>query len=262
MSGQAYAGAAQRTFKSALVNLLEKSYGLLGSRRVLTLMAEDVEKLVKQFYPPEKHLKSGWIVYTATRAADIKVRPGFRASDHDLVTISWPLLTESDITERVALPSGEAGKVKKRELEKKRVLRLIEHGLNAKAGPLLLTLADLNLMTGIAMPILSKYLQELREETEKPLPTKGYYFDQGMRPTHKKEIIEFYEAGLDETEIALRSNHSPHSVGRYIRDYERVKLLLENGTPQRQIPLLINRQNSVVDAYFLLLERFHPKLFL
>ncbi len=262
MRGQPYQGCAQRTFKNALINMLEKSYGILGSRRVLALMVEDVEKLIENFYPPEKHLRNGWIVYTATRATNIKVRPGFRAGDHELATISWPLLTDDDVAEMASLPSGEAGKMKKQKLDKKRVLRLLEHGLKSEKGPLLLTLADISLMTGIVLPILSKHIQELREETGKNLPTKGYHFDQGMRPTHKSEIIKFYEAGLDETDIALRSSHSQHSVGRYIRDYERVKLLLKNGTPQNQIPVLIDRQNSVVMAYVQLLEKYHPDLFL
>ena len=38
-SGRAYHGCAQRTFEQALIGMLEKDYGLLGSRRVLELLA-------------------------------------------------------------------------------------------------------------------------------------------------------------------------------------------------------------------------------
>ena len=41
-SGQAYVGTAKRTFSHAVVHLLEASYRLLGSRRVLELIAQDV----------------------------------------------------------------------------------------------------------------------------------------------------------------------------------------------------------------------------
>ena len=123
-------------------------------------------------------------------------------------------------------------------------------------------LADLGLMTGISPQTITKYLRDLRKETGKSLPTKGHYFDQGRYPSHKNIIIELYESGLDERDVALRSEHSPQSVGRYIRDYERVKLLLKNGTPQNQVPILINRQNSVVEAHVELLEKYHPNLFL
>ncbi len=162
MRGKQYRGCAQRSFKNALINMLEKNYGLLGSRRVLALIVEDVKELIKTFYPPEKHLCNGWIVYTATRATDLKIRPGFSAGDHELVTISWPLLTDDDLAEMASLPSGKVGKTKKKNLDKKRILRLLEHGLEAEKGPLLLTLADLGLMTGISPQIITKYLKDLR----------------------------------------------------------------------------------------------------
>jgi hypothetical protein len=260
MRGTKYQGCAQRTFKNALINMLEKNYGLLGSRRVLSLLAEDVEALIEEFYPSAKHLSSGWMLYTATLATDTKVRPGFRAGDHELDTIAWPLLTIEDVDEMAALPSGRAGQKAKKELQKKRLLRLVEHGLQHEKGPLLLTLADLSLMTGITTNRLSRYLQELREETGRALPTKGYHFDQGMRPTHKKEIIELYEAGVDEADIAVRTGHSQNSVGRYIRDYERVKLLLTHKTPRCQISTLIERQENVVQAYIKLLQKHHPEI--
>jgi hypothetical protein len=42
---QAYVGTAKRTFQQALIYLLESDYGLLGSRRILETLAEDVQKL-------------------------------------------------------------------------------------------------------------------------------------------------------------------------------------------------------------------------
>ena len=259
-SGQAYHGCTQRTFKQALIGMLEKDYGLLGSRRVLELLATDVEALAKQFYPQPEYLANGWLVFTGTLATDTKVHPGYRAGEHELVTISWPLITSQDIETLSNLPTGEAGRKAKRKLYKQRLLRLVEHGLNHSEGPVLLTLADLSLMTGLSTVKVSKYLSELREETRKPLPTKGYHFDQGMRPTHKREVIALYEAGVDEADIARRTGHSQSSVGHYIRDYERVKLLLSHGTPPEQIPTVTMMQPNVVRAYVELINEYHPCL--
>lgn len=259
-SGQAYHGCTQRTFKQALIGMLEKDYGLLGSRRVLELLATDVEALAKQFYPQPEYLANGWLVFTGTLATDTKVHPGYRAGEHELVTISWPLITSEDIETLSNLPTGEAGRKAKRKLYKQRLLRLVEHGLNHSEGPVLLTLADLSLMTGLSTVKVSKYLSELREETGKPLPTKGYHFDQGMRPTHKREVIALYEAGVDEADIARRTGHSQSSVGHYIRDYERVKLLLSHGTPPEQIPTVTMMQPNVVRAYVELINEYHPCL--
>jgi len=259
-SGQAYHGCAQRTFEQMLIGMLEKDYGLLGSRRVLELLATDVEVLAKQFYPQPEYLANGWLVFTGTLATDTKVHPGYRAGEHELVTISWPLITSQDIETLSNLPTGEAGRKAKRGLYKQRLLRLVEHGLDHPEGPVLLTLADLSLMTGLSTVRVSKHLNELREETGKSLPTKGYHFDQGMRPTHKREVIALYEAGVDEADIARRTGHSQSSVGRYIRDYERVKLLLSRGTPVEQIPTLTMMQPNVVRAYVELINEYHPDL--
>ena len=94
----------------------------------------------------------------------------------------------------------------------------------------------------------------------KPLPTMGYYFDQGMRPTHKGEIIALYEQGLDEAEIAFRAQHAQSSVGRYIGDYERVKLALKRQIQPDDIAQMTGLQPSVVRAYVELVYKYHPDL--
>jgi hypothetical protein len=260
MSGQAYQGCGQRTFRQALISMLEKDYRLLGSRRVLALLADDIESMVSEFYPQPRHLSSGWLVFTATRASEVKTRPGFEAGEHELTTLSWPLITSEDIQTLCQLPTGKAGRKAKEELFKRRLLRLVEHGLEALQGAVLLTLADLSLMTGLSTVQVSHYLAELRKETGKALPTKGYHFDQGRRPTHKRQVIELYESGLDEAAIARRTSHSQTSVGHYIRDYERVKLLLSHHTPPQQIATLAMLQPSVVRVYVELVTKYHPHL--
>ena len=50
------------------------------------------------------------------------------------------------------------------------------------------------------------------------------------------------------------------SVGRYLRDYERVKLSLRRHIPVEQIPSLTNMQAAVVRAYVNLIGKYHPDL--
>ena len=82
------------------------------------------------------------------------------------------------------------------------MVRLLEHGWQHPDGPVLLTQADLSLLLGLTTVEVSTLLQAARQATGKPLLTKGYFFDQGMRPTHKAEIIALYERGMDEADIA------------------------------------------------------------
>lgn len=257
MSSQAYVGLSQRTFQQALVHLLESDYSLLGSRRVLDLLAQDVQQLVDQFYPQPKRLSSGWLVFTGTKANGHKAYPGDQASDYELVTLAWPVLTSED---RQQLARQPETKQARQQWFQQRLIRIIEYGWHHLDGPVLLTVADLAAMLGLTTVQVSLLLKEARQTSGKSLPTKGYYFDQGLRPSHKDEIIALYEQGLDEAEIARRSQHAQTSVGRYIRDYERVKLLLKRGIPVEQMAQLIEMQPSVVNSYVKLARQYHPEL--
>ena len=109
MSNQ-YIGTLQRSFKQAVIHLLETEYGLLGSGRVLGLLAADLQQLAEQFHPPAKHLQSGWLVFTGTKACGGKTHPGQNGGAHQLVTLSWPVLLTEDIQALADLPSGRAGR--------------------------------------------------------------------------------------------------------------------------------------------------------
>lgn len=261
MSGQAYVGSRKRSFSQAFYNLLAADYGLLGSRRILEMLVTDVQALVEQFYPPRERLRPGWMVFTGTKAAGGKAYPGQEAGDHELVTIAWPLLLPEDVKALTTAPPGEAGKRARRDLLITRLVRLVEHGQRHEKGPVLLTQADLSLMLGLTTVQVSQLLAQARQETGKRLLTKGYYFDQGMRPTHKAEVIALVEAGVDEAEIARRTQHAPRSVGRYIRDYERVKLLVEREIDPDEMAPLTNMQPGVVRAYLQLVREHRPDLF-
>ena len=261
MSGQAFIGTLKRTFQEALFNLLKNGYGLIGSQRVLRLLADDVQQLVDEFYPPAERLRSGWMVFTGTKATGGRAHPGQPASDFELVTLPWPVLLPQDIQDMIAWPPGKNRAQLRREWFQKRLVRIIEFGLLHEKGPVLLTLADLAAMLGLTTVNVSLLLKEVRATTGKELMTKGYYFDQGMRPTHKADIIALYESGKDESEIARQTNHAQKSVGKYIRDYERVKTLLAYGTSVEDTRVILEMQPGVFRAYMSLIEQNHPDLF-
>jgi len=259
---RSYIGSSQRTFQQAVIRLLETEYGFLNSRRVIRMLAEDVERLADQFHPATACVRSGWLVLTGTKATGAKAQPGKSAGDYPLLTLSWPVLLPDDIEAMIQMPTGRKGQRPHSELLKKRLQRILEHGLNHPDGPVLLTCADLSLILGRSPTHISHLLKELRQETGKSLLTKGYYFDQGVRPTHKAEIVALYEQGLDEADIARHSNHAQSSVGRYLRDYERVKLLLGHNISVEQISPMTGLQPTVVNAYVKLTQQYHPYLLL
>lgn len=257
MSNKAYIGTRKRTFQQAFIHEMEVNYGFMNSKRMLNLLAEDVQRLIDQFYPPAEHLRPGDVVFTGTKATGTKTFPGQGLEALEMVTLAWPLLTREDLEWMSTQP---VTKVKRRELMKRRIIRLMDFGWEHPQGPVLLTLADLALMLGSTTEQISRLLRQARAETGKPLLTKGHYFDQGMRPTHKKEIITLYEQGMDEADIARVTNHSPTSVGRYLRDYEHVKELMKYHFSAARIARLLDMQPSVVKANIILLQLFHPDL--
>lgn len=258
MSNSPYVGTKKRTFQAAFIHEMEANYGFLKSRRMLNLLVQDIQRLIDEFYPVQDYLRPGWVLFTGTKAANYKARPGQQPCEFTSVTIPWPLLTQDDLE---WLASHPEIKEKKRPLLIQRIVRLLEHGLQHPQGPVLLTLADLASLLNMTTRAVSQLLKEARNETGKPLHTKGYFFDQGMRPTHKAEIIELYEQGLDEAEIARVSQHSQRSVGHYIRDYERVKGLIKASIELERIPRLLDMQHAVFHAYVALLQDFHPHFF-
>lgn len=256
----AFSGTRQRCFQEAARHLLETDYGFINSRRVIDMLAADMEALAQKFRPDIAVVAPGWLVFTGTKASGGKAHPGKSAGDYQLVTLSWPVLLPEDITALEMMPPGQKGRHQRRELLKKRLLRIVEYGLQHKDGPVLLTCTDLGLLLGRTNGQISALLKELRQETGCPLPTKGYYFDQGIRPTHKAEIVALYEEGMDEAAISRFSNHAQSSVGRYLRDYERVKLLLRHNISVAQIGSMSGLQPTVVDAYVKLIQLYHPDL--
>jgi hypothetical protein len=240
-----------------VLHLLETDYGLLGSHRVLAMLAEDIQQLVDGFYPAPERLSSGWLVFTGTKATGRKAYPGQSADDHHLVTLAWPVLLPEDIQQLASQPETKQAR---QQWFQKRLIRLIEYGWQHPDGPVLLTLADLAAMLGLNTVQVSQLLTEARRSTGKPLLTKGLYFDQGMRPTHKAEVIALYEQGIDEANIARQTGHAPTSVGRYIRDYERVRLLLKRGISVDQMSRLTDMQPGVVRSYVKLTGQYHPDL--
>lgn len=259
MSRQAYVGTLKRDFTSAFIHAMEENYGFLKSRRMLTMLAEDVQALVEQFYPKTERLEPGSILFTGTKAEGGKAFPGQDAAALKSVTIPWPLITTADLAWRATQPDTKEARS---QLTMRRVVRMIEYGQTHPDGPVLLTVADLAHLFDMSTVQISLLLKKARAQTGKPLHTKGYYFDQGMRPSHKADIIELYEKGHDEADIARISHHAQASVGHYLRDYDRVKELCKMVTiPIEQFPRLLDMQPHVVNSYVELLRLYWPLLF-
>ena len=251
-----YASIAKRTFENALLHLLETEYGFLGGRRILGLLVEDVQRLHQEFYPASEQIASGTLIWTCTAYEGKKAEAGKPTEDYKTMTVRLPLVTADALRQRTTIKLTE--KCSAHDREKAQVARLIKSAAEQKG---LLTLAEVSVIVNRSCAYVARYVQEWEKETGELLPLKGYRMDQGSSPSHKREIVRLYEEGKEPPTIAREAGHSLKSVERYLKDYERVKLLLKRGTSVEEISALIGRGKKVVLEYVQIAQQYHPKLF-
>jgi transposase len=254
-----YGSIEKRTFESALMHLLETEYGLLGGRRILHLLTDDILALEKEFHPALDHTQSGCSVWTCTADEGKKAEPGKPTEAYKTVTVQLPFVVAEDVQERTNHKTPRGQRYALAQARDKRRLARMVHAAQAQGG--LLTLAELSVILNKSYQVISQYVREWEQETGEVLPLKGYKMDQGSRPTHKKEIVRWSEKGLEPPDIARETGHNLKSVERYLKDYERVKLLLKRGVVVDEISSMIGRGKQVVLEYVKLVHEYHPELF-
>lgn len=254
-----YASIQKRRFENALMHLLATEYGMLqGGRRIMQVLTADVMQLIDEFYPATERTESGTLVWTCTADEGKKAEPGKRTEEYKTVTVLLPLVTADEIEERTQrLPRGKRQTAAK-ERDKHRAVRLVQAAA-AQGG--LLTIAEVSVILNRGYETARRYLREWEEETGTLLPLKGTRMDQGSKPTHKGEIARLFERGLEPPDVAHETGHSLKSVERYLKDYERVKLLLKRGLSVEDIGVIIDRGKSVVLQYVEIARQHHPDLF-
>lgn len=254
----AYASIEKRNFQTALVYLLETEYGILFSRRILQVLAEEVEGLIEEFYPKTERVQSGQLIWTCTGDEGQKAQPGKPTESYKATTVVLPLIGPEEVQEQLKRCGKGNGKSRQQARHQRQMKRIVEAAV-AQGG--LLTLAEVSMILGVSYEAVRKYARQIEEETGKPLPLKGYKMDQGSRPTHKGEIIRLYEVGMEPPDIARETGHSLKSVDRYLKDYDRVKMLLKQNLSVAEISAIIGRGQSVVKEYIAQAQIYHPQLF-
>jgi hypothetical protein len=258
---QHYHAATQRTFRQAVIHLLESEYKLVGSRRVIQMIADDIVELHKEYFRKADQVPPGHIVWRGTLDEGRKPPPGRRAGEEPTVTAVLPLITAEDIAEIAQdCPPDTHRRSWERKRNTRRVARLVKDARNNPSGPMLLAIADLSLLLNRSVDTVHTYIQDHFEQTGELLPTKGYVLDMGCRPTHKDIILRLYEQGIAPPNIARRTDHSLTAVDRYIKDYERVKVLLSKGLTVEEISQAIGRGVQTVLQYREIVSEFHSDL--
>ena len=256
-----YATVGRRDFRAALEYLLETEFKLVGSHRVIRLIAEAVVELQRQFYPEWEQLEPGTILWATTRAGEqAKVSWGKRAESYGIQMVRLPLVTQLEIETRMMPGPGRDPHDNRRKEFRRDIATLVRLVKSAAAQGGLLSGAELSVLMNRSLMKVHDYIRTYEQETGDPLPMKGYVLDMGSSPTHKGIICRKFEEGMSPPDIARATGHTLAAVDNYLGTYDRIKVLLKKAFDAPTICQVTGRAARTVAEYLVIVERFHPEL--
>ncbi len=256
-----YATVGRRDFRAALEYLLETEFKLVGSHRVIRLIAEAVVDLQRQFYPESERLEPGTILWATTQAGEpAKVSWGKRAESYGIQMVQLPLVTKAEIESRMMGGPGRDPRDNRRKEFRRDTVTLVRLVKCAAAQGGLLSGAELSVLMNRSLMKIHDYIRTYEQETGDPLPLKGYVLDMGSSPTHKGIICRKFEEGMSPPDIARATGHSLDAVDNYLGTYDRIKVLLKKGFDVPTICQVTGKATRTVAQYLVIVERFHPEL--
>ena len=165
-----YKSIPKRSFRNAIIRLLEDHYKILGSHKVLQMVADDIVNLHKEFYPDLEKRSFGHIVWQTTGKDCKKPSYGTRVEDYEVKTVVLPLVDKSDIEERIKSQYGTKRNHKKQQDRDIEVMARLIKSAYEQGG--LLTGAEVSVLLNRSMGTISRYLKEYHKHHKELLPTK------------------------------------------------------------------------------------------
>lgn len=256
-----YATVGRRDFQAAIEHLLETEFKLVGSHRVIRLIAESIVDLHREFYPELSRQEPGTVVWATTKAGEgAKTSWGKRAEEYGTQMVHLPLVTKAEIASRMRAGPGRDPRDNRRKefrRDTETVVRLVKSA--AEQGGLL-TGAELSVLMNRSLMKIHEYIRTYEAETGEALPLKGYVLDMGSSPTHKGIICRKLEEGMSPPDIARATGHTLAAVDNYLGTYDRIKVLLRKGLDVPTICQVTGKAARTVAEYLVIVECYHPGL--
>lgn len=254
-----YASIPKRDFKTSLIRLLETEYKLIGSHRVLRMVADDVDQLMQEFFPRQNRLQMGDVVWQTTKDDGQRQNYGKKTEDYAVQTVILPLVRVEDVERRIYFKKGDRNS-NYRHREARDIETMVRVVKSAKAQGGLLSGAEVSVLMNRTLGTIGKYLKAYFEKTGEVLPMKGYVLDQGSNPTHKGIIIALYEQGISPADIVLKTGHTQNAVDRYIKTYEQTLQLVRKKHDAISICQITGRSMNTIRQYLRLVNDYHSNL--
>lgn len=199
---------------SRITHMIKKDYSMIAGEKVRNMFAKDIIKLVEEAYREPNTIEVGQMMWIGVDEAE---RPshGKNAYNTKFRPVVLTPISKEDIS---MMGNGYSH----REVRESKIVRLFRE---AKAQGALLTNADVGMLLGISPATVSKQAREYMERENVVLPTRGIVHDIGRAVTHKRIIIRLYLQGYLVPDIAKKTSHSESAVDRYIKAFNKVRML-------------------------------------
>jgi hypothetical protein len=141
-----------------------------------------------------------------------------------------------------------------KEIRKQVIARVIKEAY-AQGG--ILSMRDISLFMSTNAPDISNLRGIYEQENNTVLPHTGVIHDMGSTVTHKKQIVFKHVVEKKPTNVvAKETNHSQAAVDHYVRDYHRVRTLVDDGKDIDYIHLTTNIAKPVICQYQNIINNF------
>jgi len=209
---------SRKTFSAALSAELKKQVPSLG-QMLADKLAEHLEELFHQYFPPAERLRMGQMIWPAV-AKDETGYYGKRLEDTQLIPVILNVVTDKDLMDH--FQGTDRFSIRQRT-----TARLFDEAYE-QGG--VLTEVDVAVMMGLTDNTISKYVTTFEKTSDRVVPRRGTVHDMGPSVTHKAQICyRVIVLGQSIEQTARETNHSPESVTRYVQDYRRITHCLASG---------------------------------
>ncbi|HEX2968643.1 MAG TPA: DUF1670 domain-containing protein [Bacteroidales bacterium] len=237
-----YNSAHDRFLKPAIVNFFEREFCGMFGPVVRENIADALINLFNSLCPESSKLKPGQIIWNAL---DKSTRGDSRNRRYKPVILS--LITDDDVS---LFEKGNSVSTTRKNVMARMIREAYQQG-----G--VLSTRDLSLL----LVSSSSYISQLRIEYEKDhktiLPHTGVIHDMGTTLTHKRIIIyKHVVEKKDPSIVARETNHSQPAVDRYIKDYYRVKTLVNDNKDINFIHHTTNIARPVIKQYLQIINTY------
>ena len=205
-------------------------------------IAEALINLFNSLCPESSKLKPGQIIWNAL---DKRTRADSKNRRYKPVILS--LITDDDVS---LFEKGNSVSTTRKNVMARMIREAYQQG-----G--VLSTRDLSLL----LVSSSSYLSQLRIEYEKEhktiLPHTGVIHDMGTTLTHKRIIIyKHVVEKKDPSIVARETNHSQPAVDRYLKDFYRVKTLVNDNKDINFIHHTTNIARPVIKQYLQIINNY------